>query len=193
MQSFTWSFTVAENANESILATIAGPFAYVLLPVVGILSWQLAAAAITGFIAKENVVGTIAVCYGITKFINMDELVLEGGASDVAAIMGLTQAAALAYLMFNLFSPPCFAAIGAMRAEMKSAKWLWGGIALQLGVGFTVGFAVYQIGTLISAGTLGTGFLPGIIAVAVMAAIITVMCITATKRVKAERAHKKAK
>ena len=62
MQSFTWSFTVAENANESILATIAGPFAYVLLPVVGILSWQLAAAAITGFIAKENVVGTIAVC-----------------------------------------------------------------------------------------------------------------------------------
>ncbi|MBQ7291614.1 MAG: ferrous iron transporter B [Clostridia bacterium] len=193
MQSFTWSFTVAENANESILATIAGPFAYVLLPVVGILSWQLAAAAITGFIAKENVVGTIAVCYGITKFINMDELVLEGGASDVAAIMGLTQAAALAYLMFNLFSPPCFAAIGAMRAEMKSAKWLWGGIALQLGVGFTVGFAVYQIGTLISAGTLGAGFLPGIIAVAVMAAIITVMCITATKRVKAERAHKKAK
>lgn len=193
MQSFTWSFTVAENANESILATIAGPFAYVLLPVVGILSWQLAAAAITGFIAKENVVGTIAVCYGITKFINMDELVLEGGASDVAAIMGLTQAAALAYLMFNLFSPPCFAAIGAMRAEMKSAKWLWGGIALQLGVGFTVGFAVYQIGTLISAGTLGTGFLPGIIAVAVMAAIITVMCITATKRVKAERAQKKAK
>ena len=193
MQSFTWSFTVAENANESILATIAGPFAYVLLPVVGILSWQLAAAAITGFIAKENVVGTIAVCYGITKFINMDELVLEGGASDVAAIMGLTQAAALAYLMFNLFSPPCFAAIGAMRAEMKSAKWLWGGIALQLGVGFTVGFAVYQIGTLISAGTLGAGFLPGIIAVAVMAAIITVMCITATKRVKAERALKKAK
>jgi ferrous iron transport protein B len=188
MQSFTWSFTVAENANESILATIAGPFAYVLLPVVGILSWQLAAAAITGFIAKENVVGTIAVCYGITKFINVDELVLEGGASDVAAIMGLTQAAALAYLIFNLFSPPCFAAIGAMRAEMKSAKWLWGGIALQLGVGFTAGFAVYQVGTLIISGTLGAGFLPGLIAVAVMAASVTVMCVTATKKVKAERA-----
>jgi ferrous iron transport protein B len=189
MQSFTWKFTVAESADTSILASIAGPFAYLIVPVVGVLSWQLAAAAITGFIAKENVVGTLAVCFSITNFINVDELVLEGGAAEVAAVMGLTQAAALAYLMFNLFAPPCFAAIGAMNAEMKSAKWLWGGIALQLGVGFTVGFLVYQIGTLITEGTLGAAFVPGIIAIAVMAAIVTFMCVSAAKKVRA-KAHK---
>jgi ferrous iron transport protein B len=189
MQSFTWNFTVAESADTSILASIAGPFAYLIVPVVGVLSWQLAAAAITGFIAKENVVGTLAVCFSITNFINVDELVLEGGAAEVAAVMGLTQAAALAYLMFNLFAPPCFAAIGAMNAEMKSAKWLWGGIALQLGVGFTVGFLVYQIGTLITEGTLGAAFVPGIIAIAVMAAIVTFMCVSAAKKVRA-KAHK---
>ncbi len=193
MQSFTWSFTVAESANESILASIAGPFAYILFPVVGIVSWQLAAAAVTGFIAKENVVGTLAVCFSITNFINIDDLVLEGGASEVAAVMGLTQVAALAYLMFNLFSPPCFAAIGAMNAEMKSAKWLWGGIALQLCVGFTVGYLIYQVGTLISTGALGAGFLPGLIAVLAMAVIITVLCIRADRKVKAEYALKHAK
>ena len=183
MQTFTWSFTVAESANESILASIAGPFAYLLVPVVGVLSWQLAAAAVTGFIAKENVVATIAVCYAI---------------SDVAAELPgatpeLTSVAALAFLMFNLFTPPCFAAIGAMNAEMKSAKWLWGGIGLQLAVGFTVGFFVYQIGTLITAGTLGTAFMPGLIAVLVMAAIIVYLCIRAEQKLKAEYTLKQQK
>ena len=153
MQTFTWSFKVAENANESILASIASPFAYVLLPIVGILSWQLAAAAITGFIAKENVVGTLAVCFvGLENLIDIDELVmLEGAGAEVAGVMAITKIAALSYLMFNLFTPPCFAAIGAMNAEMKSAKWLWGGIGLQFGVGYTVSYLVYTIGTLIAA------------------------------------------
>ena len=82
--------------------------------------------------------------------------------------MGLTAVAALAYLMFNLFTPPCFAALGAMNSEMQSAKWLWGGIALQLGTGYAVGYLVYQIGTLITTGSVGAGFLPGLIAVAAM-------------------------
>lgn len=153
MQTFTWSFKVAENANESILASIASPFAYVLLPIVGILSWQLAAAAITGFIAKENVVGTLAVCFvGLENLIDIEELVmLEGAGAEVAGVMAITKIAALSYLMFNLFTPPCFAAIGAMNAEMKSAKWLWGGIGLQFGVGYTVSYLVYTIGTLIAA------------------------------------------
>ncbi len=151
MQTFDWSLNITESADTSILASIARPFAYLLLPIVGVLSWQLAAAAVTGFIAKENVVGTLAVCFSITNFINVDELVLESGATEVAAAMGITPAAALAYLMFNLFTPPCFAAIGAMNAEMKSAKWLWGGIGFQLGVGFTVGYLVYTLGTLITA------------------------------------------
>ena len=192
MQSFTWSFTVAETADSSILASIAGPFAYLLVPVVGVLSWQLAAAAVTGFIAKENVVGTLAVCFvGLENFIDTEELaMMEGAGAEVAGIMAITKVAALAYLMFNLFTPPCFAAIGAMNAEMKSAKWLWGGIGLQLAVGFTVGYLVYQVGTLITTGALGGGFLPGLIAVLAMAAIIVWLCIRAEQKLKAEYAMK---
>ncbi len=152
MQSFTWKFTVAESADASILASVAGPFAYLLVPIVGVLSWQLAAAAITGFIAKENVVGTLAVCFvGLENFIDSEELILlEGSGAEVAGVMAITKAAALAYLMFNLYSPPCFAAIGAMNSEMKSAKWLWGGVGLQLAIGYTVAYFVYTVGTLIT-------------------------------------------
>ena len=109
MQTFDWSFKVAESADSSIMASIAGPFAYLLVPVVGVLSWELAAAAITGFIAKENVVGTLAVCFvGLDNLIDTEELALMSGAgSEVAGVMAITKVAALAYLMFNLYSPPC--------------------------------------------------------------------------------------
>ena len=124
------------------------------------------------FIAKENVVGTLAVVYGVTNLIDTDELALVGSGSEVATVMGLTKAAALAYLMFNLYTPPCFAALGAMNSEMKSGKWLFGGICLQLATGYTVAFTVYQVGTLITTGSLGTAFVPGLIAVIVFALII---------------------
>ena len=191
MQTFTWEFAVAETADTSILASIAGPFAYVIFPVVGVISWQLAAAAVTGFIAKENVVGTLAVCFAITNFIDTDELALTGGASEVATTMGLTKVAALAYLMFNLFTPPCFAAIGAMRSEMKSAKWLWAGIGLQLGTGFTVGYLVYQIGTFVTTGVLGNGFVGGLIAVLVFVAILAVLCVSGDKKAQKAKMSKK--
>lgn len=173
MQSFNWQFQlVAEGAEStSILASIAHPFAVLFIPL-GFGVWQLAAAAITGFIAKENVVGTLAVVYGITNLIDTEELALVGSGNEVAAVMGLTKAAALAYLMFNLYTPPCFAALGAMNSEMKSGKWLFGGICLQLATGYTVAFLVYQIGTLITTGSLGTAFVPGLIAVLVFAAVI---------------------
>ena len=192
MQSFTWSFTPAETADTSILASIAGPFAYLLVPVVGVLSWQLAAAAVTGFIAKENVVGTLAVCFvGLENLIDTEELaMMEGAGSEVAGVMAITKVAALAYLMFNLYSPPCFAAIGAMNSELKSAKWLFAGIGLQLGTGFTVGFLVYQIGTLITTGAFGAGFFPGLIAVAVFAGILAVLGIRAGKQAEKEKEEK---
>ena len=191
MQTFTWNFTAAnDTASDSILASIAGPFAYLLVPIVGVLSWQLAAAAVTGFIAKENVVGTLAVCFSVTNFIDTEELALVGGANEVAVVMGLTKVAALAYLMFNLYTPPCFAAIGAMNAEMKSAKWLWGGIGLQLAVGYTVSFLVYQIGTLIVSGSLGVAFVPGFIAVLCMVAIVVALIINTDKKLKAEYVSK---
>jgi len=114
----------------------------------------------------------LAVCYAITNFIDTEELELVSGGNEVAAVMGLTKVAALAYLMFNLYTPPCFAALGALNSELQSRKWLLGAICLQLGTGFTVGFLVYQIGTLITTGSLGAGFVGGLIAVLAFAAII---------------------
>lgn len=186
MQSFNWQFQVVEEGMEhtSILASIASPFAVLLIPL-GFGVWQLAAAAITGFIAKENVVGTLAVVYGLTNFIDED-FALVGGANEVAMVMGLTKVAALSYLMFNLFTPPCFAALGAMNSEMQDKKWLWGGIALQLCTGYTVAFFVYQIGTLVTTGILGSGFVPGLIAVAVFAAILVVLVRKKEKTFNAE-------
>lgn len=141
MQSFTWNFGVAELASESILASIAHPFAYLLVPVVGVLSWQLAAAAVTGMIAKENVIGTLAVC---------------------------------------------FAAIGAMNAELRSKKWLWGAIGFQMGTGYTIGFFVYQIGTLITTGSFGAGFVPGLSAVLVFAGTIIYLINNTKKKMVSE-------
>lgn len=189
MATFTPGFVVAaEDSSDSILAMIASPVAVLLIPVVGFVSWQLAAAAITGFIAKENVVGTLATVFCITNFIDTDELALVSGGSEVAAIMGLTKVAALAYLMFNLFTPPCFAALGAMNSEMKSGKWLAGAIGFQLATGYVIGFVVYQAGTLITTGSLGAGFIGGLIAVLIIAAFITYLCIHANKKLKAEYA-----
>ena len=188
MQTFTWSFGVAESADASILATVARPFAYLLVPIVGVLSWQLAAAAVTGFIAKENVVGTLAVCFvGLENLIDTEELaMMEGAGAEVAGIIAITKIAALAYLMFNLFSPPCFAAIGAMNAEMKSAKWLWGGIALQLFVGYTVSYFVYTIGTLVTApASLNVvAALAGLAAILAMVAIISSLIHKSDKELK---------
>ena len=176
MQSFNWQFQVVEEGMEStsILASIASPFAILLIPL-GFGVWQLAAAAITGFIAKENVVGTLAVVYGLTAFIDVDELALTGGANHVAVAMGLTSVTALAYLFFNLYTPPCFAAIGAMNSEMKSKKWLWGAIGLQLGTGYTVAFLIYQFGTLFTEGHFGQAFVPGLIAVLCMVAALVLI------------------
>ena len=213
MQAFTWDFkfidyeaieatlteagasrdvitnAIATAADTSILASLAKPFACLLVPVLGIASWQLAAAAVTGFIAKENVVGTIAICFGITNLINGD-LEIAGEAVKIAEYMGITSVAALAYLMFNLFTPPCFAAIGAMNAEMKSAKWLWGGIGLQLGVGYTVAYLVYTIGTLITApATLKVGTaIGGFAAILVFTGIVLALIANTNKKIKAEYA-----
>ncbi len=193
MQAFNWKLQLLEEGMEStsILATIASPFAILLIPL-GFGVWQLAAAAITGFIAKENVVGTLAVVYGLTNVIDTEELVLVGSGNEVAMVMGLTKAAALAYLMFNLYTPPCFAAIGAMNSEMQDKKWLWGGIALQLGTGYTVAFLVYQIGTLITTGSVGAGFVPGLIAVVVMVGVVVYLIHKTNKNFDSQYQLKKA-
>ena len=194
MQSFTWSFRLVEEGMEksSILASIASPAAVLLIPL-GFGCWQMAAAAVTGFIAKENVVGTLAVVYGVTNFIDTEALELVGGADEVAAMMGLTKAAALACLMFNLFSPPCFAALGAMNSEINDRKWFWGGVALQFATGYTVAYLVYQIGTLITEGTVGSGFVPGLIAVIAIVAVVCRLIVRNNKNHVSEYALSKKK
>lgn len=193
MQSFNWKLQLVEEGMEhtSILASISAPLSVLLVPIVGVAAWQLAAAAVTGFIAKENVVGTLAVTYAITNFIDTEELALVGDGNAVAMAMGLTKVAALAYLMFNLFTPPCFAALGAMNSEIQDKKWFWGGVALQFATGYTVAFFVYQIGTLLTTGAIGAGFFPGLFAVAVIVVIVIYLIRKEEKKLNAEYALSK--
>ena len=128
---------------------------------------------------------------GLENPIDIDELaIMEGAGAEVAGIIAISKVAALAYLMFNLYTPPCFAAIGAMNSEMKSGKWVWAGIGLQLGVGYSVGYLVYTIGTLITApAALNIGAaIGGLAAVLVFAGIITALVINTNKKMKAEYA-----
>ncbi len=185
MASYNWKFQEVET-EASILRDIASPFAFLLIPL-GFGVWQLAAAAITGFIAKEEVVGTLTAVYAISETAINSDLELIDGATAAAAmslsdIPELASVIALAYLMFNLFTPPCFAAIGAMNAEIRSGKWLFGGLALQFGTGYTVAFLVYQIGSFIVTKSPGEGFVPGLIAEIIMVAIVVLMMIRAEKK-----------
>ena len=195
MQNFGWDLRPVDDAANSILATVATPFAYLFAPVIGYVSWQLAAATITGFIAKENVVGTLAVCFAISNLgegASAAETALAFGTGSGGA-MGV--AVGLAFLMLNLFTPPCFAAIGAMNAELKSKKWLFAGIGLQLAVGYSVAFLVYFFGSLFTGASLGEAWMPvlGWATVAVIAVILMALILKKEKELKAESASSKAK
>ncbi len=187
MANYDWTFNAVEQ-NESILHDLAMPFSIILIPL-GFGLWQMAAAAITGFIAKEEVVGTLAAVFVISEeVINGDfELLTSGGGVEM---FGITAAAGLAYLMFNLFSPPCFAAIGAMNSEIKSKKWLFAGIGLQFAIAYVLSFLVYQIGTLITESSLGKGFEAGLIAVIAIIATVVFLGIRSNAKVKKEYASK---
>ncbi len=190
MQNFNWSFKMVDDPNQSILAGIAGPVAYVIAPIVGVVSWKLAAAAVTGFIAKECVVSTLATCFAFGAIMDEEGLAVSESLSGttVADFMPLTAITALAYLMFNLFSPPCFAAIGAMNSEIKSKKWLFGGIALQLSVGFVVGFLTFFFGSLFTGADIGENWMPvlGWVITAGIIAVVTAIIIINQRKLKAE-------
>ena len=193
MQTYSWSFQVVDDPANSILASVATPIAYLIAPIVGVALWQLAAAAVTGFIAKECVVSTLATVFMFEQLINED---LEAvGNITAASIGGISVVAGLAFLMFNLFTPPCFAAIGAMNSEIKSKKWLWAGIGLQFSVGYTVGFLVFFFGTLFTGGSFGETWMPivGWAIVAVITAIFTVLIIQKNKELKNEYTLKSEK
>ena len=190
MQTYGWNLRAVEDPSKSILATVATPIAYLIAPIVGVALWQLAAAAVTGFIAKECVVSTLATVFMFEHLINEDlEAVGAIGASNMG---GISIAAGLAFLMFNLFTPPCFAALGAMNSEIKSKKWLWAGIGLQFAVGYTIGFLVFFFGTLFTGGSFGDIWMPivGWAIVLAVAAIFTAMILKKNKQLRAEYALK---
>ncbi|MBR5859657.1 MAG: ferrous iron transporter B [Clostridia bacterium] len=183
-----YSFTFGQVAqDESMLHGIASPFAVLLIPL-GFGMWQMAAATITGFIAKEEVVGTLAAVFAISEEVMNGELGIfsAGGGEEV---FGITAAAGLSYLMFNLFTPPCFAAIGAMNSEIKSKKWLFAGLGLQFAVAYTLSFFVYQLGTLFTTGAFGESFFAGLLAVA--AIITAVVLLGLRSNAKAKRLYSK--
>ena len=188
MSSFTWGFApAAEDASDSILATIATPFGYLFAPIFGVIAveylWKLAAAAITGFIAKENVVATLSVCFA---FAINDDLEAIGSLGELAV---LPKVLAIAYLMFNLFTPPCFAAIGAMNSEIKSKKWLFAGIGLQFGVGFTIGFLVTFFGTIFNPNVSYASVWMPILGWAIVAIVVSVIVWLVIKRKKSLKAE----
>lgn len=144
------SFGMVEDMNNSILAAIGSAIAWIFTPL-GWGSWKSAVAAITGLVAKENVVGTFGILYGFGE-------VAEDGAEIWGSLAGsMTAVAAYSFLVFNLLCAPCFAAMGAIKREMNNAKWFWFAIGYQTLLAYVVSLCVYQIGTLITAGTFGIG------------------------------------
>ena len=186
MLNYSWTFTEAAP-EESILHSIAMPISVLLIPL-GFGMWQLAAAAVTGFIAKEEVVGTLGAIFTAIAIDEDFNLLQQGGGEE---ILGISAIAGLSYLIFNLFSPPCFAAIGAMNSEIKSKKWLFAGIGLQISVAYVSSFLVYQLGTLFTEGHMGEGFIPGLIAVLAIIATVVVLGIISNRKVKREIEMKK--
>ena len=189
MLNYSWTFTEAAP-EESILHSIATPIAFLLIPL-GFGAWQLAAAAVTGFIAKEEVVGTLGAIFAALAIDEEFNLLQQGGGEE---ILGISAVAGLSYLIFNLFSPPCFAAIGAMNSEIKSKKWFFAGIGLQVSVAYVSSFLVYQFGTLFTEGHMGDGFIGGLIAVIVIIAAVVCLGILSNRKAKRElEAKKKAR
>lgn len=176
-QAYSWGLKPVEDQSLSILASIGTVISPLLIPL-GFVGWQLAAAAITGFIAKENVVGTFAVLLAVAS---EEALHLPGGILTEF----FTPVTAFAYLVFNLFTPPCFAAIGAMNSEMGSKKWLFKAIGFQFGVGYVLAMLITQIGTLIIEGKTATGFVPSIfVTVAIVAYLVFAIKKADTKRME---------
>lgn len=174
MQAYGPNFQPVEDQATSILALIGTFLAPLFIPI-GLLGWQMAATSITGFIAKENVVATFAILLAATS---EEALHLPGGVLTTL----FNPVTAYAFLAFNLFTPPCFAAIGAMRTEMGNRKWLFRGLGFQLSVGYIVAILISQIGSLAVYGEPAVGFVPAIGVLVVYSILLFVLVKRADKK-----------
>lgn len=147
---FEDGFGMVEDLNNSILASIGSVIAPLFAPL-GWGDWKMAVAAVTGLIAKENVVGTFGVLFGFAE-------VAEDGAEIWGQLAGsMTAVAAYSFLVFNLLCAPCFAAMGAIKREMNNAKWFWFAIGYQTVLAYVVSLCVYQLGNLFTGAGFGIG------------------------------------
>ena len=145
------SFGMVEDMNNSILASIGSAIAWIFNPL-GWGDWKAAVAAITGLVAKENVVGTFGILYGFAEVNGDNGIEIWGSLANA-----MTPVAAYSFLVFNLLCAPCFAAMGAIKREMNNTKWFWFAIGYQTLLAYVAALCIYQIGTLVTVGTFGLG------------------------------------
>ncbi len=161
LTNFNFSLQLVDNTSESMLRFISEPVAWLMIPL-GLGVWGLAAASVAGFVAKEEVVGALAVIFAFSVSGDFEISSIETTRNILMSTGGLTAVSAFAFMAFNLFTPPCFAAIGAMNSELGSKKWTIFAVTLQFAVGYFIAIVIYQIGTLLFYGETGTGFIPSI-------------------------------
>ena len=180
-QTFNTRLNVVSDSSDSLLALLGRLLAPILGPL-GFADWRVATSLVTGFTAKEAVVSTMAVLLGT----NMNNL--------GAALSGLfTPLSAVSFLLFTLLYTPCVAAVATIRRELGSKLATVGVVLMQCGVAWLIAFLVYQIGTLVTTGAVGAGFLPGLIAVVAFAAVLVYLCMKTEKDLKREYALSGAK
>ncbi len=166
MQTYGWNLQPVEDQTLSILATLGGFAAPLLIPL-GLASWQIASSTLTGFIAKENIVATLAI------LLTSSEDALYSTSGPLTSIF--TPVTAFAFIAFNLFAPPCFAAIGAMNSELGGRRWISRALLFQLGVGYTVAMLINQIGTLLVYGRVADGAAVSVIIAVILAAVVILL------------------
>lgn len=181
MQAYDFKFRAVEDQSESILALVGGGISPLLIPI-GFVGWQVASSIITGFVAKENVVASLAVILAVAS---EEALHSPGGPlSDL-----FNPVTGYAFLVFNLFTPPCFAAIGAMNSELGSKKWLLRAVTFQIGVGYTLALVISQFGSLLVYGEPANGFIPGMIVLVTIVSFVLYRVLNKSKKQKDQHVY----
>lgn len=178
--NFNFSLQLVDSTSESMLRFISEPVAWLMIPL-GLGVWGLAAASVAGFVAKEEVVGALAVIFAFSVTEDFEISSIEATRNVLMSTGGLTAVSAFAFMAFNLFTPPCFAAIGAMNSELGSKKWTAFAVILQFAIGYFIAIIIYQVGTLIFYGETGVGFLPSIFIISAFIGIFIYMKNLASK------------
>jgi ferrous iron transport protein B len=166
LSNFSFSLQRISLPSQSMLYGLAQPFAWLMIPL-GFGFWGLAAAAIAGFVAKEEVIGALAIIFVFSISEDFGALNIESTRLALTSLSGLTSVSAFAYMAFNLFTPPCFAAIGAMRVELQSRRWLMFAVLFQLSLGYLIAMIIYQVGSVMFLGQLGEGFIASVLILSV--------------------------